>query len=176
MLVAQEGEIMSINVTCSKCKKELTGPGGLAFSPPLNEETWDVKKKHLCACCWKAFEDWLCQSSRRKMDKIEESIREILKKGDTYNYQVMHSRDDLIKEICQLFEPREQSKLECQARMKRILEIIGEDFVEMVANLYMNNKNRARTFELWRSIKKKALKKQYLNKLRDSVTKQEGIK
>ncbi len=49
---------------------------------------------------------------------------------------------------------------ECQAKVEGILEIIGEDFVEIVANFYMNNKNRAKSFELWRSIKKRVLKEQ----------------
>lgn len=38
------------------------------------------------------------------------------------------------------------------------LEIITEDFVEMVANFYMNDRNRKLAFELWRSIEKRLLK------------------
>jgi len=48
----------------------------------------------------------------------------------------------------------------CQLRIERILEAITEDFVEPVANFYMNDKDRQRAFELWKSIKQQALKKQ----------------
>lgn len=40
-----------IAVTCSRCGEELTAPGGLMFSPPL-DGVWNVVKFHLCAECW----------------------------------------------------------------------------------------------------------------------------
>jgi hypothetical protein len=36
-----------------------------------------------------------------------------------------------------------------------ILEIVTEDFVEPVANLYINDRDRKYAFELWRGIKKR---------------------
>ena len=45
-------------------------------------------------------------------------------------------------------------------RVERILEIITEDFVEMIANFYMTEDNRKRTYELWQNIKRQILKKE----------------
>ena len=47
---------MGIKVVCSKCKKELTKPGGLAFSPPKG---YNCVKFHLCYDCWKKFLEWV---------------------------------------------------------------------------------------------------------------------
>jgi len=38
--------------------------------------------------------------------------------------------------------------------LRIILETITEDFVEPVANFYMNDRDRKRTFELWNSVEK----------------------
>ena len=43
---------------------------------------------------------------------------------------------------------------------KRIFKIITEDFVEMIGNLYMDDKNRQIAYELWGRIKKQALKEE----------------
>ena len=43
---------MAITVRCSFCGNELMQPGGLAFSPPKSEETWEVDKLHICVTCW----------------------------------------------------------------------------------------------------------------------------
>lgn len=52
-----------IRPKCDHCGLELTTYGGLAFSPPaeLSDGSADpnVKKKHICAECWKQFEEWL---------------------------------------------------------------------------------------------------------------------
>jgi hypothetical protein len=52
-----------IKPKCDHCGRELMTYGGLAFSPPaeLSDGSADpnVKKKHICADCWKEFEEWL---------------------------------------------------------------------------------------------------------------------
>lgn len=52
-----------IRPKCDHCGRELQTYGGLAFSPPqeLPDGSADpnVKKKHICADCWKEFEEWL---------------------------------------------------------------------------------------------------------------------
>jgi hypothetical protein len=53
-------------IKCSRCKKELTKLGGLAFSPPTLIET--VYKYHLCFECWQLFIQWI----RPKENKHEE--------------------------------------------------------------------------------------------------------
>jgi len=52
-----------IDVRCSRCAAPLTEPGGLAFSPPQAAvaSTDTVRKFHLCAPCWGAFERWIAQ-------------------------------------------------------------------------------------------------------------------
>jgi len=40
---------------------------------------------------------------------------------------------------------------------QRIMEIVTEDFVEVVANFYMNEENRNRTFALWDDVKRQIL-------------------
>ena len=49
-----------IRVVCAKCKLELAKPGGLAYSPPLdeNEDVMKVLKYHICVLCWEKFEKW----------------------------------------------------------------------------------------------------------------------
>jgi hypothetical protein len=53
-----------INPICDCCKKELKEFGGLAFSPPIYDESsnsqsaspMDVKKYHFCSKCWAKVE------------------------------------------------------------------------------------------------------------------------
>jgi len=54
---------MSINVSCSHCRKELNRPGALVFSPPDNyDESYifnNVKKFHICSDCWTDLAKWI---------------------------------------------------------------------------------------------------------------------
>jgi len=50
-------------------------------------------------------------------------------------------------------------RADCQKRIERILDEIAEDFVAVVGNLYMTDKNMTLAFELWGQVKKQALKK-----------------
>lgn len=41
-----------------------------------------------------------------------------------------------------------------EARLVQILDNIAEDFVEVIANFYMTEENKHKTFELWQSLRK----------------------
>ena len=43
-----------LDITCVQCKKKITEPGGLAFSPPVAGDM--VRKLHFCKECWKQWE------------------------------------------------------------------------------------------------------------------------
>ena len=45
-----------------------------------------------------------------------------------------------------------------QARVERILEIITKDFVEVVANSYVDDKYKRHFFDLWRGLRWQALR------------------
>lgn len=45
-----------LKIKCSRCKEELSEPGGLCFSPPNYDM---VGKFHLCVSCWMLWLDFL---------------------------------------------------------------------------------------------------------------------
>ena len=42
---------LMLDLTCDMCHRNLDEPGGLIFSPPV-DEAWIVEKYHVCAFCW----------------------------------------------------------------------------------------------------------------------------
>lgn len=48
---------MAIRPVCDKCKRELTGFGGLLFGPP--DENGMVRKFHLCQDCYREITNLL---------------------------------------------------------------------------------------------------------------------
>lgn len=47
------GLAAGLDIKCSQCKKKITEPGGLAFSPPVADM---VRKLHFCKECWKQWQ------------------------------------------------------------------------------------------------------------------------
>lgn len=41
--------------TCDRCKKKMTEPGAVIFSPPVLNPEQMVFKLHLCSSCWNKF-------------------------------------------------------------------------------------------------------------------------
>ena len=52
------------------------------------------------------------------------------------------------------------AEAKCQQGVERGIEIITEDFVEMIGNYYMTDDNRKSAYELWDGIKKRVLRKE----------------
>jgi len=52
---------MPLTVTCRRCKQELDEPGGLLFSPPDQDPSYEdtVEKYHICVGCYEEIENVL---------------------------------------------------------------------------------------------------------------------
>lgn len=54
--------VKGLHIKCFKCKKSITKPGGLLFSPPtliLQDEMYDVQKYHICKSCYNRVFDFV---------------------------------------------------------------------------------------------------------------------
>lgn len=60
--------------------------------------------------------------------------------------------------VCHRQAQLEQDDLTQKENTNEMLNIITEDFVEMVANFYMTDENRKRTYELWKGVKRRIQK------------------
>lgn len=83
-----------------------------------------------------------------------------------YHFSSIENRHILAKQVAkaQLAEDIEweaKKDAECQARVERMLDEIGEDCIATIVNFYIPKEdNQTRAFDVWNQIKKQVLKKQ----------------